>query len=113
MYGGSSFYSGGLKNMPSRCYQYTKQAELTVKIESVQKYNVTAREFGRFPCDPNAGHGNYRAHLMWRSFPQGGFLVTLVQKIAYIERKSSSFWNNSDYAQLKIAAKMAEKKPEL
>lgn len=50
--------------MPSRCYQYTKQAELTVKIESVQKYNVTAREFGRFPCDPNAGHGNYRAHLM-------------------------------------------------
>ena len=50
--------------MPSRCYQYTKQAELTVRIESVQKYNVTAREFGRFPGDPNAGHGNYRAHLM-------------------------------------------------
>ena len=46
--------------MPGRYYHYTKQAELTVRIESVQKYNVTAAEIGRFPCDPYAEHGNYR-----------------------------------------------------
>ena len=32
--------------MPGRYYHYTKQAELTVRIESVQKYNVTAGEIG-------------------------------------------------------------------
>ena len=59
------FIAGGLKNMPGRYYHYTKQAELTVRIESVQKYNVTAGEIGRFPCDPYAEHGNYRAPRGW------------------------------------------------
>lgn len=64
MYGGSAFYSGGLKNMPGRHHHYTKQDELTVRIKSVQKYIVTAGEIGRFPYDSYAGQGNYRAHLM-------------------------------------------------
>ena len=33
--------------MPGRYYHYTKQAELTVTIERVQKHNVTAGEIGR------------------------------------------------------------------
>ena len=49
--------------MPGRYYHYTKQAELTVRIERVQKYNVTAGEIGWFPCDPYAEHGNYRAPI--------------------------------------------------